>query len=160
LRRGEGEGLARQGRAAPRGGRAGFEGAGSLLKKRERAARGSGARARRRSRPGPGPDPGAGRPPPPPAARPARPLRHGDRPRRQDRAVAAYARTGERGARRPARVRRDRRSRVMRVAALYDVHGMPWALEAVLAEVEREGADAIVFGGDNLYGPYPDDVVT
>jgi len=40
----------------------------------------------------------------------------------------------------------------MRVAALYDVHGMPWALEAVLAEVD---ADAIVIGGDFLYGPYP-----
>jgi diadenosine tetraphosphatase ApaH/serine/threonine PP2A family protein phosphatase len=40
----------------------------------------------------------------------------------------------------------------MRVAALYDIHGMPWALEAVLAEVD---ADAIVFGGDYLYGPYP-----
>jgi predicted phosphodiesterase len=37
----------------------------------------------------------------------------------------------------------------MRVAALYDIHGMPWALEAVLAEVE---ADAIVFGGD-ITGP-------
>jgi putative phosphoesterase len=40
----------------------------------------------------------------------------------------------------------------MRVAALYDVHAMPWALEAVLAEVD---ADAIVIGGDFLYGPYP-----
>lgn len=40
----------------------------------------------------------------------------------------------------------------MKVAALYDVHGMPWALEAVLAEVD---ADAIVFGGDFIYGPYP-----
>lgn len=40
----------------------------------------------------------------------------------------------------------------MRVAALYDVHAMPWALEAVLAEVD---ADAIVVGGDFLYGPYP-----
>lgn len=29
----------------------------------------------------------------------------------------------------------------MRVAALYDVHAMPWTLEAVLAEVD---ADAIV----------------
>ena len=38
----------------------------------------------------------------------------------------------------------------MRVAALYDVHGMPWALEAVLAEVD---ADAIVFGGDVTGGP-------
>ena len=39
---------------------------------------------------------------------------------------------------------------MMRVAALYDVHGMPWALEAVLAEVD---ADAIVFGGDVTGGP-------
>ena len=38
----------------------------------------------------------------------------------------------------------------MKVAALYDVHGMPWALEAVLAEVD---ADAIVFGGDVTGGP-------
>ena len=44
----------------------------------------------------------------------------------------------------------------MRVAALYDVHGMPWALEAVLADVD---ADAIVFGGDYLYGPYPRETV-
>jgi len=42
----------------------------------------------------------------------------------------------------------------MRVAALYDVHGMPWALEAVLAEVE---ADAIVFGGDIFGGPYDEE---
>jgi putative phosphoesterase len=38
----------------------------------------------------------------------------------------------------------------MRVAALYDVHAMPWALEAVLAEVD---ADAILIGGDFLGGP-------
>jgi diadenosine tetraphosphatase ApaH/serine/threonine PP2A family protein phosphatase len=44
----------------------------------------------------------------------------------------------------------------MKVAALYDVHAMPWALEAVLAEVD---ADAIVFGGDYLYGPYPRETV-
>jgi diadenosine tetraphosphatase ApaH/serine/threonine PP2A family protein phosphatase len=44
----------------------------------------------------------------------------------------------------------------VRVAALYDVHAMPWALEAVLAEVD---ADAIVFGGDYLYGPYPRETV-
>ncbi|MDX6484159.1 MAG: hypothetical protein QOE95_1930 [Gaiellaceae bacterium] len=43
----------------------------------------------------------------------------------------------------------------MRVAALYDVHGMPWALEAVLAEVEGAGVDAIVFGGDLFWGPKP-----
>lgn len=41
----------------------------------------------------------------------------------------------------------------MRVAALYDVHGNAPALEAVLAEVEREGVDAIVVGGDIASGP-------
>jgi predicted phosphodiesterase len=44
----------------------------------------------------------------------------------------------------------------MKVAALYDIHGMPWALEAVLAEVD---ADAIVLGGDYIYGPYPRETV-
>jgi putative phosphoesterase len=47
----------------------------------------------------------------------------------------------------------------VRVAALYDVHAMPWALEAVLAEVDAERPDAIVFGGDYLYGPYPREIV-
>lgn len=47
----------------------------------------------------------------------------------------------------------------MKVAAIYDVHGMPWALEAVLAEVAQLGVDATVFGGDYLYGPYPDEVI-
>lgn len=42
----------------------------------------------------------------------------------------------------------------MRIAALYDVHGMPWALEAALGDVEAEGVDAIVFGGDFACGPY------
>ena len=43
----------------------------------------------------------------------------------------------------------------MRVAALYDVHANVPALEAVLAEVEREGVDTIVFGGDLTWGPEP-----
>jgi putative phosphoesterase len=44
----------------------------------------------------------------------------------------------------------------VRVAALYDVHGNLPALEAVLAEVEREGVDEIVFGGDIASGaPQP-----
>jgi predicted phosphodiesterase len=43
----------------------------------------------------------------------------------------------------------------LKVAALYDVHGMPHALEAVLAEIEREGVNAIVFGGDIFLGPLP-----
>ena len=43
----------------------------------------------------------------------------------------------------------------MRVAALYDVHGTRIALEAVLAEIDREPPDAIVFGGDLFLGPQP-----
>jgi len=44
----------------------------------------------------------------------------------------------------------------MKVAALYDVHAMPWALEAVLSEVD---ADAIVFGGDFVGGPYVEETL-
>jgi putative phosphoesterase len=47
----------------------------------------------------------------------------------------------------------------VRVAALYDVHGMPWALEAVLADVDAAGVDAIVFGGDLFLGPKPVEVL-
>lgn len=43
----------------------------------------------------------------------------------------------------------------VRVAALYDVHGNLPALEAVLAEVEREHVDAVVVGGDVVWGPLP-----
>jgi putative phosphoesterase len=43
----------------------------------------------------------------------------------------------------------------VRFAALYDVHGNLPALEAVLAEVERESVDTIVFGGDIAAGPFP-----
>jgi predicted phosphodiesterase len=43
----------------------------------------------------------------------------------------------------------------LKVAALYDVHGMPAALAPVLAEVEQEHVDAIVFGGDVFLGPFP-----
>jgi len=43
----------------------------------------------------------------------------------------------------------------VKVAALYDIHGNVPALEAALAEVEREGVDAIVFGGDLTWGPEP-----
>jgi len=42
----------------------------------------------------------------------------------------------------------------VRVAALYDIHGNLPALEAVLAELERDGGvDEIVVGGDVLWGP-------
>jgi predicted phosphodiesterase len=43
----------------------------------------------------------------------------------------------------------------VRVAALYDVHGNLPALEAVLAEVDGEGVDEVVFGGDIASGPFP-----
>jgi putative phosphoesterase len=43
----------------------------------------------------------------------------------------------------------------LRVAALYDVHANVPALDAVLAEVGREGVDAVVFGGDLTWGPEP-----
>jgi predicted phosphodiesterase len=43
----------------------------------------------------------------------------------------------------------------MRVAALYDIHGNLPALDAVLTEVEREGFDTIVVGGDVFWGPWP-----
>jgi putative phosphoesterase len=43
----------------------------------------------------------------------------------------------------------------MRVAALYDVHGNLPALEAALAEVDAEGVDLILSGGDLLLGPQP-----
>jgi len=42
----------------------------------------------------------------------------------------------------------------MRVAALYDIHGNLPALEAVIAEVDSAGVDAIVGGGDIVWGPW------
>jgi predicted phosphodiesterase len=47
----------------------------------------------------------------------------------------------------------------MRVAALCDVHGMPTALEAVLADVDRAQVDSIVFGGDLFLGPLPAEIL-
>src|ERR1700688_2118422 len=43
----------------------------------------------------------------------------------------------------------------MRVAAVYDIHGNLPALEAVLEEIRRAGADHVVVGGDVLPGPMP-----
>jgi putative phosphoesterase len=43
----------------------------------------------------------------------------------------------------------------VRVAALYDVHGNLPALEAVLADVEREAPDVVLVGGDVSAGPFP-----
>jgi putative phosphoesterase len=47
----------------------------------------------------------------------------------------------------------------VRVAALYDVHGNLPALEAVLDELEREGVDEVVFGGDLTWGPLPQETL-
>jgi predicted phosphodiesterase len=44
---------------------------------------------------------------------------------------------------------------VRRAAALYDVHGNLPALEAVLADVRRAGAELVVVGGDGVPGPMP-----
>jgi predicted phosphodiesterase len=46
-----------------------------------------------------------------------------------------------------------------RVAALHDIHGNLPALDAVLADVEREGVEAIVCGGDVAAGPMPEEVL-
>ena len=46
----------------------------------------------------------------------------------------------------------------MRVAALNDIHGNLLALDAVLAEVERAGADVVVCGGDVVGGPFSAEV--
>jgi hypothetical protein len=43
----------------------------------------------------------------------------------------------------------------VRVAALYDIHANPFALRAVLAELEQEPVDLIVVGGDAAPGPLP-----
>jgi putative phosphoesterase len=47
----------------------------------------------------------------------------------------------------------------VRVAALYDIHGNLPALEAVLAELDRESIDLIVIGGDFVWGPFPRETV-
>ena len=46
-----------------------------------------------------------------------------------------------------------------RVAVLSDVHGNSVALAAVLAEVEQEKPDLIVFGGDFSWGPLAEETV-
>ena len=47
----------------------------------------------------------------------------------------------------------------LKVAALFDVHGNLPALDAVLADVERERPDAVVFGGDLVWGPWPQETL-
>ncbi len=45
--------------------------------------------------------------------------------------------------------------RARRVAALYDIHGNLFALDAALAEISQLQVDLIVVGGDLVWGPYP-----
>src|SRR5690349_9102835 len=47
----------------------------------------------------------------------------------------------------------------MRILALYDVHGNPDALEAVLTDPRSAGPDAIVVGGDVVPGAFASDVL-
>ena len=48
----------------------------------------------------------------------------------------------------------------MRLAVLADIHGNFQALQAVLADTDRTGADEILSLGDNIgYGPEPEEVV-
>lgn len=47
----------------------------------------------------------------------------------------------------------------MRVAALYDVHGNAPALEAVLADVAAGDVELVVFGGDLVAGPWPQETL-
>jgi predicted phosphodiesterase len=41
----------------------------------------------------------------------------------------------------------------MRLAAIADIHGNCLALEAVLADIRRQGIDMVVNLGDHLSGP-------
>lgn len=54
---------------------------------------------------------------------------------------------------------KDERKQTMKIAALYDIHGNLPALEAVLSEIDREGVDVIVVGGDIVPGPMSRDVL-
>jgi putative phosphoesterase len=47
----------------------------------------------------------------------------------------------------------------LRAAALHDVHGNLPALEAVLAELDRDPVDLLVFGGDIAAGPFPRETI-
>lgn len=48
----------------------------------------------------------------------------------------------------------------MKVAALYDIHGNLPALDAVLQDVQAEGVDLVVIGGDVVAGPLPIETLT
>src|SRR5205809_399015 len=56
-------------------------------------------------------------------------------------------------------ISKDERKQTMKIAALYDIHGNLPALEAVLSEIDREGVDVIVIGGDMVPGPMAREVL-
>ena len=48
----------------------------------------------------------------------------------------------------------------MRIAIIADIHANYQALQAVLADIDRQNIDEIISLGDNVgYGPQPDEVV-
>ncbi|TRZ41633.1 metallophosphoesterase family protein [Robertkochia solimangrovi] len=47
----------------------------------------------------------------------------------------------------------------MKIAALYDIHGNPFALNAVLKEVEKIEVNQIIIGGDVIAGPMPNETL-
>ena len=69
------------------------------------------------------------------------------------------ARAADQARREPALGRRALSPTSVRVAALADVHGNAPALEAVLADVEREAPDLVVFCGDLTWGPLPEETL-
>ncbi|PYZ96616.1 metallophosphatase family protein [Alteribacter lacisalsi] len=46
-----------------------------------------------------------------------------------------------------------------KIAAIYDIHGNNFALQAVLREIREENADVVVVGGDVVWGPQPREVM-
>src|SRR5947208_203523 len=56
-------------------------------------------------------------------------------------------------------ISKNERKQTMKIAALYDIHGNLPALEAVLSEIDREGVDVIVIGGDMVPGPMAREVL-
>ncbi|MCQ0112526.1 metallophosphoesterase family protein [Zhouia amylolytica] len=48
----------------------------------------------------------------------------------------------------------------MKIAAIYDIHANPYALEAVLEEIKKCNVDLIIVGGDVVAGPMPNETLT
>lgn len=48
----------------------------------------------------------------------------------------------------------------MKIAAIYDIHANPNALNAVLNEIEESDVELIIIGGDVIAGPLPNETLT